>query len=216
MYFKTPSDIIAQMEKDELRGISYASKAKSKGKASPAVKGASKTTQIIVNPKGKALNIEDWLKKPEDSRAKINESEFMDLSSANGNNGDIFANSMEYDKVNVKKQTGQNLLNWRESVDEVTTNEYNDSGIQKQKQNVQESPNIESGMSNLISLFIVEKPSKHRDRKHKKDKKKKHKEGRHRDKSDIKDGSQEENNGTKKHKKDKKKKKKHKSGNNDS
>jgi hypothetical protein len=154
MYFKTPSDIIAQMEKDELRGISYATKAKAKAKSSPAVKGAAKTTQIIVNPKGKALNIQDWLKKPEDSRAKINESEFMDLSSSNGNNGNLFENSMEFDKINAKKQTSQNLLNSRESVDEATTNEYNDSGIQKNKSKMHESPAaliIEPGKSKSIS-----------------------------------------------------------------
>ena len=131
MYFKSTCDTIALMQKNEQRGISYASKGK--GKAGPAVKGAAKTTQIIVNPKDKVFNIEDWLKKPENSKAKIHDSDIMDVSSSQGQNGILYENSMEFNNLDSKKKTGENLLNFRESVEEASTNEYIGSGIHKNK-----------------------------------------------------------------------------------
>jgi magnesium-transporting ATPase (P-type) len=215
MYFKNPSDVVAQMEREELRGIKNAMKKGNKNKGTAiAAKDISNTVKIMVNPKDKALKIEDWLKGPEaDSKHKLNESDFIDPN--HEDSGMIFDNSMENRDISPKKKTGENLLQYRSSVDEATTNEYNDSGIQKYKsksQKLQMSKIAELSKSDLILYIIAEKLSK-KEKKHKKDKKKKHhKDAKNRDESDLKIDVEEENK-DRKHKKDKKKR--HKSSKHD-
>lgn len=187
MYFQTPSDEIANMEKGRNVG-SVGVKARKMTYATKTVSGGE--------------NLEDWLKTPEQtSKAKVNDTEFIDLGSVNATNANIYNNSIEMKDFRANQgKTGENLEDYRSSRD--TTTNGNRSIIQE----------VNDRQAYMPSITITEpKPEdKEETRKHKKSKKEKkkkhkHKKGHKKD-TDIK-VEMNETTKRKKHKKDKKKKK---------
>ena len=106
-YFKNPSDIIASMQKNKIKNFS----------SSPM--SNVKSLSSMLKPKAQAYKMEDWLKTPEDNtKAKINESEFFEFRTVNATNGNIYNNSIEL-KVHEKQHqnSNENLEDYRTAKD---------------------------------------------------------------------------------------------------
>ena len=93
MYFQSPSDLIAKMEKNNIKNFSISENL------------VDSEDKYKVKPKEN--NLEEWLKTPEQpSKAKLNDTEFYDIGPTNATNGNIYNNSIEMKHfVPCKKKT---------------------------------------------------------------------------------------------------------------